>query len=121
MAHEPIILDRESWPSAHSMVQYNLNRCVNNQHEIRDLLHAKLLSLGEQREHDITRITTQREADLARISAQRESDLRSADECLDSIFSRLSSVETRVAVYGVIAGFVGGGVMSAALMFIFKK
>ena len=109
MSHEPIILDDTDWSKSFPLVQYNLNRCVTNIHDLRGEMHKAQLEATERRERDISIIRAQREADLQRIADR-----------YDPLFSRLSSSETRTVVYGAIAGVVGGAVLSGAILFIFR-
>lgn len=110
MGHEPIILDAENWSDAHAMVQYNLNRCVNNIHDLRNEINERLLFIASQREADISKFLVQRETDLTRISDR-----------LSAIGDRLTSVETRAAIYGAVGGFLAGGAMTALITFLFRK
>ncbi len=118
MSHEPIILDRENWAEAHAMVQYNLNRCVSNIHDERERLNAQFLALSDKREQAARDLADQRERDREQIIAMRAADLLRIADRYDPLFSRMSSAETRAAIYGAIAGFFASGVLAAVIAFI---
>jgi hypothetical protein len=84
------------------MVQYNINRCVNNVHEIRGEINDVIVANEEKR-------CDQREVDLQRIADR-----------YDPLFSRLSSLEARAAMYGAIAGIVASGLFGVIWTLVVK-
>jgi hypothetical protein len=101
--HEPILLDEDDWTKSHALVQYNLNRVVNNIHEERDRINGLLLDMANH-------AAEQREKDLLRISDR-----------YDPIFARLSSAEARAAIFGAVAGVVSSGIITLIVALFVKK
>ncbi len=85
MSHEPIILNKESWPDAHSLAQYSLNRLVANHHDLRNDINSENLKMRE---------------DIARNAALSNTN---------SI--RIAVLEAKMLIYAAIGGAVGMALM----------
>ncbi len=96
MDHEEIILDKDNWSAAHGMVQYNLNRCVNNIHRERDRVNSVLMQESLDRKSDVGHVQT----GVARV-----------DGICNSNSTRIAVLEAKMIVYAAIGGAIGMALM----------
>ena len=104
MPHEPIDLSSD-WEHSKKLVEYEINRCAANIHDLRVDVHAQLLRMEERRQEDNLRIEAIRAADNVRHEAGAHSN---------SI--RVAVLEAKIFLYALIGGAIGTAIINLVIL-----